>query len=51
LKIIPKNLLENSSDLDDSKNVLVHSKNTNDQSSGYDIALIGIEKNDYEKIE
>ena len=33
------------------KNIFVHSKYAGDQASGYDIALIGIEKNDYGKIE
>jgi hypothetical protein len=33
------------------KNIFVHSKYTGDQASGYDIALIVIEKNDYGKIE
>ena len=33
------------------KNIFVHSKYTGDEASGYDIALIGIEKHDYGKIE
>jgi len=33
------------------KNIFVHSKYAGDQASGYDIALIGIEKHDFGKIE
>ena len=33
------------------ENILVHSKYRGDEASGYDIALIGFEKEDYGKIE
>jgi len=32
-------------------NIFVHSKYKGNQASGYDIALIGIEKHDYKNIE
>ena len=35
----------------DPKNIFMHSKYEDDQASGFDIALIGIQKHDYGKIE